>query len=174
MNILLIGPRAAGKTTIGRLFAERCNRAFVDLDDHVRARFGGRGVREIWATHGETAWRQAEVSCLVEVLWQSDHVIALGGGTPMIPEAQKTIVAAQHSDRARVVYLQCEVTELVRRLRESAGDRPSLTGENVAIETSRVLVEREPAYLKLADATVRTDSSNRDDVVARLLEIDRE
>jgi shikimate kinase len=174
MNILLIGPRATGKTTLGRLLAQRSGRLFVDLDERVRTHFGGLGVREIWSRHGEAAWRRVEAACLLEAAGESDRVIALGGGTPMIPEASQTIVAAQRSDRARVIYLQCEITELIRRLRQEAGDRPRLSGEDVALETKRILAEREQTYIELADAIVRTDHRDEGNVVARLLEVSEE
>jgi shikimate kinase len=171
MNILLIGPRATGKSTIGRALAERLGRAFIDLDDRVRARFGGDDVRVIWATHGEPAWRATELACLISVLGEDNRVIALGGGTPMIPDAMEAIRSAQRLDRARVVYLQCGTSELVRRLQDGAGDRPSLSGGDVALETRRIIAQREPTYLELADAVVRTDRRDVNDVLEHLADV---
>lgn len=151
MNILLIGPRGCGKTTIGRLVAERCARRFVDLDDLVLERLEESTVSEAWAAHGEGAWRAAEVGALQEVLLRDNQVIALGGGVPMIEAAGRRIEAGRRAGDARVVYLKCSVDELTRRLRAAPGDRPSLTGADVAEEVGAVLHRRQAAYEALAD-----------------------
>jgi shikimate kinase len=172
MNILLIGPRATGKTTIGRLLADRLGRQFIDLDERIRARFGDSPVRVIWAEHGEAAWRAAEHDCLIDALAETEAIIALGGGTPMIERARAAIADAQRTGRARVVYLQCDAHELVRRLRMAAGDRPSLSGGDVADEAVEVLARREPTYVAVADEIIRTDRMTAETVVQRLIDRD--
>jgi len=161
MTVLLIGPRASGKSTVGRMLAAALNASFVDLDDVVLAGFADQGldtVEAVWAGPGEPAWRQGEAAALAARLTGAPDadVIALGGGTPVIDDARTRIEAAQRAGRAIVVYLRCPVAVLERRLREP-GDRPSLTGASPADETARVLAEREPVYLELAD--VVTDAT---------------
>ncbi len=150
MNILMIGPTGCGKTTIGKIVAESCGLAFVDLDDRVLAEFNEPTVQEIWAAHGEAAWRATEVDALREVLSSEDQVLSLGGGTPMIAEARAMIESASRSNRAYVVYLKCSVDVLENRLQVEVGDRPSLTGGSVADEIGGILREREPIYEALA------------------------
>lgn len=58
-NIVLTGFMGTGKTTIGRLLAERLDRAFVDMDEQIEARFG-KPIARIFAEDGEPAFRVAE------------------------------------------------------------------------------------------------------------------
>jgi shikimate kinase len=151
VNILLIGLRGCGKTTIGRELARRTRRPFIDLDDLVLATFSEPSVSDVWSAHGEAAWRRAEASVLDEVLRAADQVVALGGGTPMIDEARRCISSRQGAGAATVVYLRCDVDELAGRLSGEVGDRPSLTGADPVDEIQAVLEAREPTYRRLAD-----------------------
>lgn len=150
MNILLIGARASGKTTIGRLLAERTDRAFVDLDDSVRASFARPTIQQVWAEFGEAAWRQAELAALTTLLREDGRIIALGGGAPAIPQARALIDDAARAHRARVIYLRCDSARLAERLRRNPGDRPSLTGRSPADEIAETLQARAPIYEALA------------------------
>lgn len=157
MNILLIGPRASGKTTIGRALAQRLNRLFVDLDERVLASFAQRSIVEVWENCGEQAWRTAEIRCLRETLKLSDQVMALGGGVVMIPAAHELIEDAQRNTRATVAYLQCSATTLIQRLKNDPGDRPRLSNVPFETEVEQTLDVREPRYLALADMIVNAD-----------------
>ncbi len=168
MNVLLIGPRAAGKTTIGRLLASRLNRTFVDLDDLALAKFPAQSIREVWAIHGEDEWRIAESQSLTGALQKDNQVVALGGGAPMIPVVRAALHEARTTNSAIVVYLKCPVEVLRQRLQSDSGDRPSLTGSNVVDEVSKVLRLREPVYLELADL-VHESRSGSPQVAAELL-----
>ncbi|MDY7110460.1 MAG: shikimate kinase [Planctomycetota bacterium] len=160
MNVLLIGPRGCGKTTVGLLLAERCGRRFVDLDDRVQGRFAEPTITGIWDAHGESAWRAAELDALRETLAGDTRIIALGGGVPMIDAARDRIEAGRAAGQIRVAYLKCPLDVLTRRLRAVPGDRPSLTGTSVTEEIAAVLRRREPTYEALAD--VICDASDPD------------
>jgi shikimate kinase len=169
MNILLLGPRASGKTTIGRLLSQRTGMKFVDLDERTLAGLGLPTVRDVWQKMGETAWRAAEVHALKQVLTNDNQIVSLGGGTPTIPEARTMIEAARASACARTVYLRCATDELVRRLSQAAGDRPSLTGKGPADEVMEVLSKREPTYLAIADIVCDTADQSLQETLAELL-----
>ncbi|MCP3902833.1 MAG: shikimate kinase [Planctomycetes bacterium] len=168
MNTLLIGPRASGKTSLGRRLASRRDRRFVDLDDVVLDGFEETSVRAVWAEHGEEAWRAGEVEALRRVLAEPDQVVALGGGTPVIPEARTLMEAARRSGAARVLYLRCSAVELRRRLARTPGDRPRLTETAVPDEVAEVLARREPIYEQVADAIIDANGNDLDGLVERL------
>jgi len=159
MNVILLGYRGCGKSTIGRLVADRLDLDFIDLDDIVRAAFGGRTVADIWATQGEPAFRAAEVDAVAHVLSMDHQVIALGGGTPMQPDAETSLLAAEPSLR---VYLKAQSATLAGRITadaQTAGLRPSLTeSTSASAEVAQVLGQREPTYQRIADHVVDVDA----------------
>lgn len=168
MNVILLGYRGSGKTSVGRALAARLGYAFVDTDDAVRERFGGREIADVWATEGEPAFRAMEVAVTKVLLQRDGVVIALGGGTVMQHEARAAVEAA---DACRV-YLKCEVAELARRLgadAATAAARPSLTGSASSIdEIAAVLAEREPTYRAVADEVIDVTGRSVAEIVARL------
>lgn len=168
-TILLLGPRAAGKTTVGRALAERLALPFVDLDDRVRARFGGRTAIDIWRTDGEHAWRQVEAEEAIALLTTARCVIALGGGTPMIDAARSAIEAARRDGRATTLLLLPSIAVLAARLRRDGGERPSLTGGDVASEAEAVLASRLPTYRAMADREFVTDEAPVESTVERIV-----
>src|SRR5262245_55691359 len=85
-SVFLIGFMAAGKTTAGRLLAERMGLPFVDLDDVVME-LAGRPVPEIFAQGGEAEFRRFESEALGKVLAAAPAVVATGGGTPCHADA---------------------------------------------------------------------------------------
>ncbi len=157
MNVLLMGLRGCGKSTVGQLLAARLECPFVDLDDRVLATFAEPTVTAVWAARGEAAWRAAEATALGELLGRSrtsraaDHVIALGGGTPLVESARRDLETARAAGRASLIYMRCTIEELRRRLSGDTGDRPSLTGADPVQELTNVLEAREPVYRQLAD-----------------------
>ncbi len=84
-NVVLIGFSATGKTTVGRLLAERLRRAFVDVDELI-AREAGRSIPEIFVAEGEQGFRQREARQLAAALREEGQVIAAGGGAPVPAE----------------------------------------------------------------------------------------
>lgn len=152
MNILLVGYRGSGKTSVGRRLAQQLWKTFADVDRETCRRFDDASIAEIWRTHGEPAWREAEAAVTADLIGRANQVIALGGGTVMIPAVRQAIEAA---DNCRTIYLRCDPQELHRRVRgdaQTAATRPNLTGHGGGIEEIRaVLAEREPVYRELAD-----------------------
>ena len=79
---MLIGYRAAGKTTVGRLLAGRLGWSYVDVDrgieEHCRLT-----IREILERHGEPYYRDVESAVVTELCAGCERVVAFGAGTPM-------------------------------------------------------------------------------------------
>ncbi|MEM6393711.1 MAG: shikimate kinase [Planctomycetota bacterium] len=155
MLIILLGYRASGKSTLGRLLAYRLNLPFTDVDDAIRARFDNRTVAEIWDTDGEPAYRAVEVQVMQQLARETDHVVALGGGTPMQPAAATAIADAPNALR---VYLHADAQTLTDRLDADTANRaqrPALTNAaSLFDEITTTLADREPTYRRLADLTL--------------------
>ncbi len=142
-RIFLIGFMGCGKSTIGRLLAQRMGWQFVDLDEEI-VRREGMPIEQIFATHGEPYFRRIEVLLLESFLPHKKTVIALGGGTPA-QEAAWPIL-----QQGFVVYLRCHPDELFRRLKDD-NNRPMLgrvspTERQLLIKN--LLQQREPFYLR--------------------------
>jgi shikimate kinase len=178
MNVLLIGLRGAGKTTVGRLAAAKLGWKFVDLDDRTPVEVmaqatAGAGapaaeqpppsVAEVWQAYGEAVFRAAEVRALKRVLEGDQQVVALGGGTPMAPGAAELLRQAGGAGGGvvRVVYLRAQPDVLAARLaaggEAAVAARPSLTGSGVVEEIPRVFTQRDPVYRQLAGVVIDCD-----------------
>ena len=95
MKIILIGYRASGKSTIGRVLSARLGYEFVDIDLEIMAKYDNKSVAEIWNEFGEPAYRETECDVTEEACQQDNVVIALGGGTAMEERAFNALQAAQ-------------------------------------------------------------------------------
>ena len=82
MIIVLIGYMASGKSTIGRILADKLNYSFIDLDDYIEEK-EQTSVSEIFKSKGEIYFRKLETTSLQALLNNKDNlVLSLGGGTP--------------------------------------------------------------------------------------------
>ena len=170
MNVILLGYRGSGKTSIGKKLANELWKDFVDVDDVVRKRFGGVTIAEIWQTHGEPAFRQAEAEATAELVKRDDHVIALGGGTLTTQAGRSALASAQNATR---IYLACDPDTLAQRIAgdSTTGDeRPSLTGgADPADEVRQVLAERDPVYREAADIVFDVTHCSIEEAVRHLI-----
>ncbi len=169
-NIVLMGLRASGKTTIGQLLATRLSRAFIDLDDVTAGRLGCVDVPEAWARYGPEAFRCMEVEALREVLANAGQIVALGGGTPTAPGADELLRAAAGAREIRLVYLRATPETLRARLAlTDLTGRPSLTGASVIDEVGRVFESRDALYQSIASEVVPVDGFSESAVVQAVL-----
>jgi 3-dehydroquinate synthase len=120
-NIVITGFMGTGKTTVGRLLAERLRRRFVDMDVLLAERFG-KPVAAIFAEEGEQAFRTAEAELCAELAAEQGLVIGTGGGA-LLNESSRAALAAT----GVLVCLTASEDEILRRL-AAAGDRPLLAG----------------------------------------------
>lgn len=172
-EIVLIGLRGSGKSTVGRALALHCHCVFVDLDELVIAEFAETNVRDIWDRHGEEAWRREEERLAVRTLtnWQANMILALGGGTVMIQNVRESLEELQREDLARVVYLRGEPKILLERLMNKEGDRPRLTDEDeLADEVATVYRERDGVYLEVADVVIDLRQEMVEETVGRIID----
>ena len=149
-RVTLIGFRASGKSTIGRLLAARLALPFGDADTEVEKRLG-MPIAKYFSQHGEAAFRDQEEAALAALLaGPGPLVLATGGGVVLRP-ANRALLRARGGF---VVYLVASVETIQDRLRHNAGGRPSLTGRSVVDEVPDQLAVRDPLYHEAADVVV--------------------
>jgi shikimate kinase/3-dehydroquinate synthase len=164
---LLNGFMATGKSTVGRLLAEKLERRFIDLDERLSARFGS-SIPDFFARAGEPAFRVEEAKELDAVLAEHERergpapIVALGGGALLARD--RRLIAL---DRAVVVTLQASPAAIAARAGQKSG-RPLLDADNVELRTSELLAQRTLAYSE-AHGTVTTDGTAPEAVAEAIL-----
>jgi shikimate kinase len=146
---VLIGPPGAGKTTVGRLVAERLGVSFTDTDELVELR-AGRSVSDIFVVDGEPTFRQLERAAIVDAL-REPGVVALGGGSVMDPRTESDL--AGHA----VVFLDVRIADAAGRVGFST-NRP-LLAVNPRAQWTALMTERRPVYARIG---TRVDTAGRE------------
>ena len=171
MNIVLIGYRAAGKTTIGKRLSDALRKVFVDTDDLIEER-QGTPICEIVKSHGWDHFRAIEKSVISEISCHDDLVVAPGGGVVLEHENVKAL-----KKNGFVIWLKADLQALLDRMSKDPRTftgRPSLTGKGTLEELKEILAQREALYSRASEAQVNTSTVNVDGVVNNVLSILRE
>jgi len=162
-TVFLVGFMGSGKTTVGRLLAQRLAWKFVDLDTLIEEE-EGRSIAEIFARGGEAAFRRREQEWLrrivAEIPTAGGRVVALGGGT----FAQQPNLELLQRVQAATIWLECPVEELLMRC-ALVSNRPLFRDE---ASFRRLYEERLPFYRQAA-FTVRTGAGDPSEVVQQIL-----
>jgi shikimate kinase len=144
----------------------------VDFDEGTAIAMGARTAGDALAASGEQAFRNYESMLLPGVLSQRGFVVALGGGTPTAPDAERTLKLARDSGDIVIIYLRTNPIVLRERLASTnLSDRPSLTGQGTLEEIDRLFHARDALYRRLASHTLEVGSRTEDDVVAEIARI---
>ena len=163
MNIAVYGFMGVGKTTIGRLLAEKLGYDFIDMDTEIEKR-EKTTISEIFRDQGETRFRQLESNLIKELSQKDGLVIACGGGAIANPENAETL-----SKVSRMVSLTASIEEIIERTNQD-NSRPLLEVENPVKEASKLYERRKPVYRKYAEVTIDTTGKTPDEVVEMVLE----
>jgi len=164
-NIVLIGYRGAGKTTIGRVLAGRLARLFVDTDDVIAER-AGKTIAAMFADHGEPAFRDMETEVIAESSARSNIILSAGGGAVLRDENVRSLRAC-----GAVFWLDADAETLWERIQndpETATSRPALTDASGPEEVKSLLTKREAHYERCAhhriDVAARTPDQIADEI----------
>ncbi|MDE3105592.1 MAG: shikimate kinase [Acidobacteriota bacterium] len=161
-RITLTGFMGAGKTTIGRLLAERLGWNFLDLDAYLEQRTGNT-IADIFAQHGEQRFRRLESAALVSALGLQHTVLALGGGTP---EGLTNRLLLEQTPGTLTVFLDAPFSTLYDRCVLQDIARPVLANVEDAQQRFQ---QRRPHYLRLAGLTLNTADRTPEQTVQQLL-----
>jgi shikimate kinase len=149
MNIILIGYRGTGKTTLGRELAKELGYRFIDTDEEV-VRENGKTIPEIFAEYGEPHFRELESAALAGVTSGEKSVISTGGGIILREENRRLIMK-----RGFRAYLTASPEVIYQRIHRDS-NRPSLTGKSPMDEILELLDNRRAFYEEVAEITLDT------------------
>jgi shikimate kinase len=161
-TIVLVGLMGAGKSAIGRRLAERLGIPFADADTEIETA-AGRTIEEIFAAHGEAAFREGERKVIARLLEGPAHVLATGGGAFMDPETRARVRA-----EARSVWLKADLDVLLKRVRKR-NNRPLLKQGDPREILQRLMTLRYPVYAE-ADIAVESVEGPHESVVDAIIE----
>jgi len=164
MRILIIGPMASGKSTIGLKLAKRLALDFLDTDQQVEDRAGAE-ISWIFDIEGERGFRIREEEALKEVCLNDEIVISTGGGVILKEENRKLI-----SESGVVVYLEVSIqTQLERTLKDST--RPLLDNKDKEQTLKNLKKQRTPLYEEIANITIKAGDRSNNEVVEEILKL---
>ena len=167
MNVVLVGFRGSGKTTVGRALAERLGREFIDCDDYIEKQTH-LTIREIFEIGGESHFRTLESEAVAELSKLDGKVIATGGGAVL--KYQNMQVFKRNA--SKIFFLEVGPETAFARIEgdpATRSRRPALTEKDPATEIREQIAFRQPYYVKASDVTVLVDGRKVEEVVAEIL-----
>ncbi|WP_394937804.1 shikimate kinase [Psychromicrobium sp. YIM B11713] len=160
-SIVLIGPMAVGKTTLGAELARQLDREFRDSDQAIEKQYGR--ISEIFASRGESWFRQVEARTIAGLLALAEpYVLSLGGGAVLDTGTQQLLRG--HT----VVYLSATVDDVRARILRST-TRPLLQGEDAVQRWQKLAEARQCVYQRLATVTLPVKGRNAQELAKVLL-----
>jgi shikimate kinase len=162
-SIVLIGMMGVGKSSIGRRLGARLGLPFVDADAEIETA-AGMSIADIFARHGEAAFRSGESRVIARLLDSGPQILATGGGAVMNPDTRALI-----KEKGVSVWLSADFDLLMRRISKRKAERPMLHTADPAATLRSLLAEREPIYAQ-ADLTVQSREVPHDAVVNEIVE----
>jgi shikimate kinase len=157
MNLILIGLRGTGKTSIGRRLAVALQRPFFDTDQLIERRIG-EPIAQYVGRLGWEAFREIEHQVICQVAGQQDAVISPGGGALTYARNVEVLKPS-----GIIILLAADPVRLAKRL-EHSYVRPPLTDEqSLEAEMRALWTLREPLYRRVSDVVFRVDAETDDE-----------
>ncbi|WP_415401536.1 helix-turn-helix transcriptional regulator [Tateyamaria sp. SN3-11] len=151
-RICLVGLRGAGKSTLGRIAAEKLRMPFVELNDEIEAE-AGMPLAEVMALYGQEGYRGFEAQAIARVVERHDKLIlAVAGGI-----VEEPVTYAQVLERFHTVWISTSPAEHMARVRAQGDLRPMAGNPEAMDQLKAFLTTRTPLYEK-AHAQVNTSS----------------
>lgn len=160
-SIIFIGFMGVGKTTIGKLVAQKLLRPFVDIDEEIEKEFG-MPVSQIFKEIGEKAFRDREKQIIAELAEQERKVISLGGGAFLQEEIRKICLSS-----CIVIHLDLSLESWKERLSLIFDSRPVLHGKSID-EMEELYNNRQEIYA-LHHLKISTDNQSADNIAEQII-----
>ena len=162
-SLVLVGLMGAGKSSVGRRLASRLGFDFIDADTEIE-KAAGATIPEIFAEHGESAFREGERKVIARLLDQPRIVLATGGGAFMNAETRARIRERGHS-----IWIKASLDVLTKRCARRS-NRPLLANGDLRGTLDRLMRERYPVYAE-AEFTVTSLDGPHEAVVEEILQV---
>ena len=165
MNIVLIGYRGTGKSTVAKILGERLGRTVISTDAAI-VKEAGQSIPEIVEQFGWDHFRKLETE-VCQTFSNQDHLVIDTGGGAILKEEN---VAALKTN-GMIFWLTAEVSTIASRI---GGDtqRPSLSGTKTFVEEiEEILNARTPKYQAAAGHVVPTDQSSPDQIANSIMSL---
>ena len=162
LNLYLVGMMGSGKSSVGRPLAAALGYRFLDADSSVE-QVAGRSIAEIFASEGESGFRELESAVLNQIASWHSLVVATGGGAV----TQKTNWG--HMQQGIVVWLDAPDELLLERLAADPTPRPLMQSPDPGARLASLLDERRPLYSQ-ADLRIVQDGRSPELVAQQILE----
>jgi shikimate kinase len=163
MNIVITGFMCTGKTSVGKLLAEKLGYQFVDTDDLIEQRVSMK-ISDIFAVYGEPYFRDVETGVVKEVAKKDKFVISTGGGVVL-----RKVNMDELRKNGIIVNLTAKPETIYNRLKNQPGVRPLLNKPDPMNEIIKLLSQREE-YYKNCDLRIETDNLAVEQIVQQILD----
>jgi len=164
-NIVLIGFMGTGKSSCGKLLAQRLHWEFVEMDKYIE-QIAGLSIPDIFAMRGEPHFRDLETQACRALAKKYHAVISSGGGVVTRNENVQILRSF-----AYLILLTAPPAEIYRRIMQDGKEkRPLLAKANPMQEIERLLAIREPLYYNAADIRFDTSGKDPDTIVSEILQ----
>lgn len=168
MNIILIGMRGSGKSTVGKLLAKKTQREFFDLDK-LLSEYSGMSISELVHMYGWEYFRDKETEITEEYAQKEDAIIATGGG--VILRKKNTDALGK---KGRFVFLKTSIETILNRIGYDK-NRPALTNKKTfKEELEDVWNERKVLYEAAANVTIETDDKSVEEITNEIISLLKE
>ncbi len=163
-RIALIGLRGAGKSTLGRLTADKLTLPFLELNDEIE-QASGMAVTEVMALYGQEGYRRLERDALERIMATHDTlVLAVAGGIVANPDSFNYLLRHYHT-----IWLRAEPEEHMSRVRGQGDERPMAGNPDAMDELRKILTSREVMYARAA-ASVNTSKRTLEESLSDMVE----
>ena len=151
LNISLCGMMGSGKSSIGKILANKLHYNFIDIDKMIEIK-AGKTIKKIFEEDGEEYFRNLEERITINILGYKETVVSLGGGAIINKKIRGFIKKNSYN-----IYLNVDIEILIKRLKYSK-TRPLIYNKNIKKELIKLLGIREKFYQK-ADLIVKNEKN---------------
>jgi len=167
MNIVLIGMRGSGKTTVAKMLSTKLNQPFIETDQIIEETTGGKPVAVIVEEKGWHEFRNIEKNVIAQVSrTYQNSIISAGGGVVLDDHNMQNL---KSNNEGIIVYLKADIDTIISHIGTNY-TRPRLTSAPTWVEELKIVYDkRKGLYEKYADIIIDTDSKNPEQIADEII-----